>query len=345
MKSSPVKSTLRFSQFTSFLRKAASRLDAAGIPYEYLDGSTLHRADVIARCNYDVDIHDPQGTKAQIIRLKQPYEIPFRCLLPRGVDNLLVAGRPISADHVANSSLRIQPNCYALGQAAGTAAALAASLGIGIGPWELGGDGRGGSRLRDLQKTLLAQGADLGPDCARKLDMLGPWRQWQLQFALQAYPVPKGFTDIPEGHPAHEAAMSLARMGVFRGLSETEFGASGVVSCAVAATVISRALATLPSEAPTPTPAPAQLPEPLAGEWWSSALADCAGRGIIPAAALAALVPDDPIPGATLQDWLTRAFPGAPSAILTDPVTRADLAAALWTQIQSTTQPPTPSHQ
>ena len=40
---------LIFSQFTSFLRKAASRLDAAGIPYEYLDGSTLHRADVIAR--------------------------------------------------------------------------------------------------------------------------------------------------------------------------------------------------------------------------------------------------------------------------------------------------------
>ena len=40
---------LIFSQFTSFLRKAASRLDAAGIAHEYLDGSTLHRADVIAR--------------------------------------------------------------------------------------------------------------------------------------------------------------------------------------------------------------------------------------------------------------------------------------------------------
>jgi superfamily II DNA or RNA helicase len=40
---------LIFSQFTSFLRKAASRLDGAGIAYEYLDGSTLHRADVIAR--------------------------------------------------------------------------------------------------------------------------------------------------------------------------------------------------------------------------------------------------------------------------------------------------------
>ena len=40
---------LIFSQFTSFLQKAASRLDTAGIAYEYLDGSTLHRADVIAR--------------------------------------------------------------------------------------------------------------------------------------------------------------------------------------------------------------------------------------------------------------------------------------------------------
>ncbi|MHC5796358.1 DEAD/DEAH box helicase [Lacisediminihabitans sp. FW035] len=40
---------LIFSQFTSFLRKAAGRLDAAGIAYEYLDGSTLHRPEVIAR--------------------------------------------------------------------------------------------------------------------------------------------------------------------------------------------------------------------------------------------------------------------------------------------------------
>jgi superfamily II DNA or RNA helicase len=40
---------LIFSQFTSFLRKAAARMDAAGIAYEYLDGSTLHRADVIGR--------------------------------------------------------------------------------------------------------------------------------------------------------------------------------------------------------------------------------------------------------------------------------------------------------
>ncbi|GIQ63417.1 hypothetical protein PACILC2_19850 [Paenibacillus cisolokensis] len=46
-------------------------------------------------------------------------------MVPVGLDNLLVAGRAISATHVAMSSMRVQPTCYALGQAAGVAAALA----------------------------------------------------------------------------------------------------------------------------------------------------------------------------------------------------------------------------
>ena len=58
------------------------------------------------------------------------YEIPYRCLVPREVENLLVAGRPISATHEGAASARVIPPCYATGQAAGTAAALCAREGI-----------------------------------------------------------------------------------------------------------------------------------------------------------------------------------------------------------------------
>ncbi|MCD6351216.1 MAG: FAD-dependent oxidoreductase [Armatimonadetes bacterium] len=81
--------------------------------------------DGIARGFYPIDIHsaDSRGD-ASGARLRAPYEIPYRCLVPRRVDNLLVAGRPISADHIAHGSLRVMGSTMALGQAAGTAAAL-----------------------------------------------------------------------------------------------------------------------------------------------------------------------------------------------------------------------------
>ena len=54
----------------------------------------------------------------------ESYDIPYRCLCPRGFDNLLVAGRPISATHEAHSSLRVMPIAAAIGEAAGVAAAM-----------------------------------------------------------------------------------------------------------------------------------------------------------------------------------------------------------------------------
>lgn len=85
-------------------------------------------SDAIARCCYDIDIHNPLGPGTTIRRIPSGnwYEIPYRCLVPKDLNNLLVAGRCISSTHEAHSSLRIQPTCYQLGQAAGTAAALAA---------------------------------------------------------------------------------------------------------------------------------------------------------------------------------------------------------------------------
>ena len=60
------------------------------------------------------------------------YTLPFRCLVPAGIPNLLFAGRNVSADPVAFASIRGMPQCMAMGQAAGTAAAIALGAGIGV---------------------------------------------------------------------------------------------------------------------------------------------------------------------------------------------------------------------
>lgn len=88
--------------------------------------------DSVCYCAYHIDIHNPAGTGTVIKWLAEGdyYGIPYRCLLPIKVDNLLVAGRPISSTHEAHSSFRIMPTCTALGQAAGTAAAMAIKEGI-----------------------------------------------------------------------------------------------------------------------------------------------------------------------------------------------------------------------
>ena len=71
-----------------------------------------------------MDIHDVKGGDVDWQGLA-PYEIPYRCLVPREVEQLLVAGRCISVDHTAHGRTRNMPACMATGQAAGTAAALA----------------------------------------------------------------------------------------------------------------------------------------------------------------------------------------------------------------------------
>lgn len=81
--------------------------------------------DVVARGSYHVDIHNPEG-RGTVVRRLPPgtsYDIPFRSLLPREVEGLLVAGRSLSGTHEAQSSYRVMPICMATGQAAGVAAA------------------------------------------------------------------------------------------------------------------------------------------------------------------------------------------------------------------------------
>ncbi len=88
--------------------------------------------DGIARSNYPIDIHSPSGAGTVIRSVPEGdyYEIPYRCLLPLGIDNLLVAGRCISSTHEGQAALRIMPTCFAMGEAAGLAAAMAAQRGI-----------------------------------------------------------------------------------------------------------------------------------------------------------------------------------------------------------------------
>jgi hypothetical protein len=89
-------------------------------------------ADGIARSNYPVDIHNPtgEGTVHMDVAHGDFYEVPYRCLVPRGVDNLLIGSRCISATHEAHSSMRIMPVVAGIGEAAGVAAAWAAREGI-----------------------------------------------------------------------------------------------------------------------------------------------------------------------------------------------------------------------
>jgi FAD-dependent oxidoreductase family protein len=74
-----------------------------------------------------IDIHEPGGERGLMITVGDGYDIPLRSLLPRDVDQLLVAGRCISVDHVAHGSTRNTPACAITGQAAGTAAAMSAT--------------------------------------------------------------------------------------------------------------------------------------------------------------------------------------------------------------------------
>jgi len=110
--------------------------------------------DAICRNNYPLDIHrDPEDDKPTPTRLPKGeyHEVPYRCLVPLGVDHLLVAGRCLSASFEAQSSVRIQTNCRAMGEAAAVASAL--SLRKDVVPRRLDGT--------EVRARLIQLGANL----------------------------------------------------------------------------------------------------------------------------------------------------------------------------------------
>jgi len=90
--------------------------------------------DAIAMGGYPIDIHSPDGGTMEHHYLKKGswYSIPYRCLYTNELDNLLVAGRCISATHEACAAVRVTPILMAISEGAGTAAAIAAKQGIGV---------------------------------------------------------------------------------------------------------------------------------------------------------------------------------------------------------------------
>lgn len=90
--------------------------------------------DGIAAGNYDIDIHNPEGsgTSHYFFAPGAWYTIPYRCLLPKDIKNLLVAGRCISSTHEAQASYRVMPIVCCIGEAAGTAAGVAHQAGVSL---------------------------------------------------------------------------------------------------------------------------------------------------------------------------------------------------------------------
>jgi len=86
--------------------------------------------DEIALCGAPIEDHAAgPDTRWTYVPQGGVYGIPYRCLLPKGVEGMLVAGRCFSATHDAHASARSMATCMAMGQAAGTAAAMAARAG------------------------------------------------------------------------------------------------------------------------------------------------------------------------------------------------------------------------
>ena len=97
-----------------------------------------------------IDMHNPEGMGVlhEFIVPDDWFEIPLRSLIVKGLDNLLVAGRCMSASHEAQGAIRQMPTCIEVGQGAGVAAALAAKNGVPLRELD----------MKTLQKELVAQG-------------------------------------------------------------------------------------------------------------------------------------------------------------------------------------------
>jgi hypothetical protein len=120
---------------------------------DVIEGRTFD--DVVAMGGYHIDIHRPSGTWVES-RNVEAYGIPLRCLIARGFDGLMMAGKCLSATHEAVASTRVIPICMAQGQAAGTAAAMAVQRHVSVRDVP----------ARELQVRLIEQGAELGQSLA-----------------------------------------------------------------------------------------------------------------------------------------------------------------------------------
>ena len=111
------------------------------------DDVIVHRAEFI------VDIHNPEGSgqAEEHIQYCDPYDLPYRCFTPKGIENLYTAGRCISGTHRAHASYRVMSICMAMGEAVGVAAAMCSEK--GCTPRALD--------VKELQNRLTSKGIEL----------------------------------------------------------------------------------------------------------------------------------------------------------------------------------------
>lgn len=120
--------------------------------------SCRHFDDAIAVASYPIDIHRPGDQGCTLIWCGDCYDIPYRSLVPKGVQNLLVAGRSISATHEAMGAIRVMATCMAMGEAAGRAAKISIR----------GNRSPAGIDVAELRRQLVERGAYLrNPDGSR----------------------------------------------------------------------------------------------------------------------------------------------------------------------------------
>ena len=97
---------------------------------DYLSGKQFD--DAISYAFYPVDLHVMDGIKQKFLKPEILPTIPYSALIPKNSDHLLIAGRCLSSDTDANSALRVQAPCMAMGQAAGAAAAICTKRQISV---------------------------------------------------------------------------------------------------------------------------------------------------------------------------------------------------------------------
>ena len=104
---------------------------------DYVGGRAFD--DAVCHAFYPVDLHSTEaGVDPKYLKDGVKPTVPYRSLLPKGVDGMLVAGRCLSADRMAMAALRVQASCMATGQAAGEAAALAVQRGVDLRQIDVG---------------------------------------------------------------------------------------------------------------------------------------------------------------------------------------------------------------
>jgi ribulose 1,5-bisphosphate synthetase/thiazole synthase len=105
--------------------------------------------DTVCKGAHVIDIHKPDSIEQVVVVLKKEYNIPYRVLVPKDSVNVITAGRCVCADDAAFGSMRVMACCMAMGQAAGTAAAIAVEKGYAFTEMD----------THLLVETLKAQGA------------------------------------------------------------------------------------------------------------------------------------------------------------------------------------------